>query len=439
MTEADSAEIEADDVEIVGNIEAALQGYVTDNMEGAVDQAAFLAGVDIPVAIVGASGTGKMYVAKLIHKESGGDPGDLLALDCKELRGRTRAADRIQHALLHSEGKTLVFKSPQLLPAQVQLRLAKQLATRVQIDAKPARYLPQARYIGLFCDPLETLVSRGELNEALASAFGGYPIHIPPMRMRKQAVLRWAEKILAQEVQHRAACVKGFTPDAEKAMLGHHWRGNITEIRERVTHALSTGDGEWVRSVDLGLTVAAPERSCHAYGETGYLASATQQTAIDSYHPTLEEDFSWALGELVIRLLQDDPLPVGHWLVDDILLASEQRYSGDVRLIARFLRESTRNTRRWLARAHERNREREEDVRWLDCRRLLREWVRESGVLPYPLLQRVQEILMSVLLSLQNEHGIARCAVLLGVSKPTFNKKISEYKLTIETNKSGDQ
>ena len=46
---------------------------------------------------------------------------------------------------------------------------------------------------------------------------------------------------------------------------------------------------------------------------------------------------------------------------------------------------------------------------------------------------------MSVLLSLQNEHGIARCAVLLGVSKPTFNKKISEYKLTIETNKSGDQ
>lgn len=206
MTEADSAQVEVDDVEIVGNIEAALQGYVTDNMEGAVDQAAFLAGVDIPVAIVGASGTGKMYVAKLIHKESGGDPGDLLALDCKELRGRTRAADKIQHVLLHSEGKTLVFKAPQLLPSQVQLRLAKQLATRIQIDAKSARYLPRARYIALFCDPLESLVARGELNAALASAFAGYPIHIPPMHMRKQAVLRWAEKILAQEARYREVC-----------------------------------------------------------------------------------------------------------------------------------------------------------------------------------------------------------------------------------------
>ena len=437
MTGADSAKIEADDVEIVGNIEAALQGYVTDNMEGAVDQAAFLAGVDIPVAIVGASGTGKMYVAKLIHKASGGDPGNLLALDCKELRGRTRAAARIQHVLLHSEGKTLVFKSPQLLPAQVQLRLAKQLATRVQIDAKPARYLPQARYIGLFCDPLETLVSRGELNEALASVFAGYPIHIPPMRMRKQAVLRWAEKILTQEVQHRAACVKGFTPDAEKAMLSHHWRGNITEIRERVIHALSAGGGEWVRSVDLGLTVAAPDRSGRAYGETGYLASVTQQAEVDSYHPTPAEDFSGALGELAIQLLQDEPLPVGQWLVDDILLASEQRYSGDVRLIARFLHENTRNTRRWLARAHERDGEREAESRWLDCRRLLREWVRGSGALPYPLLQHAQEIFLDILLSLQDEYGIVSCAALLGVSKPTYTKKMSERQLTASVNKFG--
>ncbi|MEP0201076.1 MAG: sigma 54-interacting transcriptional regulator [Halioglobus sp.] len=436
MTEADSARVEADDVEIVGNIEAALQGYVTDNMEGAVDQAAFLAGVDIPVAIVGASGTGKMYVAKLIHKESGGDPGDLLALDCKELRGRARAAEKIQQVLLHSEGKTLVFKAPQLLPAQVQIRLAKQLATRIQIDAKPARYLPRARYIALFSDPLESLVARGELNEMLASVFAGYPILIPPMHMRKRAVLRWAEKILAQEVQHREVCVKGFTPEAEKAMLGHHWRGNITEIRERVIHALSTGGGEWVRSADLGLTVAAQGDPSRTHVDAGYLASIAQTAEVDSYHPTLEEDFSSALGELTIQLLQDEPQPVGQWLVDEILLASEQRYSGDVRLIARFLQENTRNIRRWLVRAHERNLELDTEARWLDCRRMLRERVSESGALPYPLLQHTHQVLLGILLSLQDAHGVGRCALMLGVSKPTYTKKVSEHQLTLEDNKS---
>ena len=128
---------------------------------------------------------------------------------------------------------------------------------------------------------------------------------------------------------------------------------------------------------------------------------------------------------------------MGQWLVDDVLLATEQRYSGDVRLIARFLHENTRNTRRWLARAHERDGEREAEARWLDCRRLLREWVRESGALPYPLLQRAQEIFLDILLSLQDEYGVVRCAVLLGVSKPTYTKKISEHQLALNVNKLG--
>ena len=49
-------------------VDAALDGYVVDNMEGAVDQAAFLAKVDLPVAVIGARGTGKMYLARVVHE-----------------------------------------------------------------------------------------------------------------------------------------------------------------------------------------------------------------------------------------------------------------------------------------------------------------------------------------------------------------------------------
>ena len=56
-------------------------GYVVDNMEGAVDQAVFLASVDIPIAVIGARGTGKMYIAKVIHQAAGGSSDSVRVVD----------------------------------------------------------------------------------------------------------------------------------------------------------------------------------------------------------------------------------------------------------------------------------------------------------------------------------------------------------------------
>ena len=74
-----------------------LDGYVLDNMEGAVDQAAFLAGTETPVAIIGARGTGKMYIARILHAKAGGSPDSLIAIDCREFRSREDANRRIRH------------------------------------------------------------------------------------------------------------------------------------------------------------------------------------------------------------------------------------------------------------------------------------------------------------------------------------------------------
>ena len=70
-------------------------GYVVDNMEGAVDQAVFLAKVDMPVAIIGARGTGKMYIAQVVHEAAGGSPEDMIVLDCHELRSREQSFRKI--------------------------------------------------------------------------------------------------------------------------------------------------------------------------------------------------------------------------------------------------------------------------------------------------------------------------------------------------------
>ena len=185
---------------LVQPIEKGIEGYVGDNMEGAVDQAIFLSQLDMPVAIIGPAGTGKMYVANIIHEGSGGAPEMLVSIDCREFRNRSEANARIGKELAKGEGKTLVFKSPQLMNAEAQLKLARQISSRTLADVSPPQYLPRVKLVALFPDSLEQLMRQGSLTVQLASVFGGYPINVPPIKDRKQAVLRWAHKILGQEL-----------------------------------------------------------------------------------------------------------------------------------------------------------------------------------------------------------------------------------------------
>ena len=125
-------------------------------------------------------------MAKVIHQESGAAPEQMVVIDCREFRSRKDALNRIARELERSAGKTLVFKSPHLMNPDAQLKLARQISSRMLADTSPPRYLPAARMIALFPDNLEHLVRYGGLNERLASVFAGYPIRVPPIRDRKR-------------------------------------------------------------------------------------------------------------------------------------------------------------------------------------------------------------------------------------------------------------
>ncbi len=106
-------------------------------MEGAVDQAVFLASVDIPIAIIGARGTGKMYIAKVVHQAAAGTADGFRVVDCRELRSREQAFRKICALLDSSEGDTLVLKSPQLMHPETQDRLARMISTRTFVFERP--------------------------------------------------------------------------------------------------------------------------------------------------------------------------------------------------------------------------------------------------------------------------------------------------------------
>ena len=412
--------------------EAGIDGYVLDNMEGAVDQASFLAKLDIPIAIIGPHGTGKMYVAKVVHQESGREPGLIVQIDCRAFRNRNDAIRRIQRELKQSEGKTLVFKSPHLMSADAQLKLARQIASRTLADVSPPRYLPDVKLVALFPDTLEQLIMYGSLTEKLASVFAGFPIYVPPIKDRGQAVLRWAHKILGQECLRRDQDIKGFTEEAEQGMLGHEWSGNISEIRQRICQAMvaaSLAEREWITPVDLGVykdtdTIEATTPIPTLFLEAGDKIPVSEE----SYAPPSIERLDVALGEAVsatIRASHIDPL--GSWLQDDLVLAARERYSGSLRSTADLLRTNPRNISRWLPQIEQRAQQRNGSPIWSEPRRLAGEWIRESSLSSESPLELARNMLLSHLTTLEGSVRVSTKAAIMGMSIPTYNKAVKEH------------
>lgn len=411
-------------------MEKGIEGYVLDNMEGAIDQAYFLAGVDIPVAIIGPRGTGKMYVAQTIHTQAGGAPDELVRIDCRAFRSRSESLDRIGRELEAGEGRTLVFKSPQMLHHEVQAKLARQLATRTVTDSQGTRYLPPSRYVALLPDSIEALVTRGELDERLGSVFAGYPIRVPPLRDRGRAALRWAHKILEQESARLDRRVSGFTPDAEQAMLRHDWPGNISEMREVIRAALGRTDKEWITPVDLGIFrgISADGASASKIERPFLEVMQDEPREEQAYAPSALEELRTALGHALAASLETGTLrPLGEWLDDEVILAACDRFGGDSRAAAGFLQTRTRNIGRWMPKISDREAERDASLMWQESRAATRRWILESAPPDEPPQQLAQDMLLSLVLQHCDDISVSDRAHIMGVSTPTYQKRLKQW------------
>ncbi len=395
--------------------------YVLDNMEGAVDRAAFLARTNMPIAIVGARGTGKMYVARVVHAEAGYAEGALVAVDCRRFRNRDAAIEFVDAALRDCAGKTLVFKYPHLMAAEAQLRLARQLASRRLADSEPPMPVRGGRFVALFPDYLERLVRQQQLQTRLASVFAGYPIYVPPIRDRRRAVLRWAEKILQQECSDRGLEPVHLIPEAEQAMLAHPWEGNISEMRQRIVHALASGAREWLGPAELGLFSHDQDtpREPLVDGFGGGLG------ATGDHRPGSREALELRLAEAVHHVLaQGEEIPLGTWLEDAIVRCVLSACADQPARAARRLQTTSRNVSRWLPGIESRAQARRESLIWRPVQASVEDWVAQAADPEEGPLQTAQTLLLRQLELQGMDISVKNRAALLGVSPPTYNKRL---------------
>ncbi len=274
-------DITSDDVEpIAGNGFFVGASPIMRNLRA---QAELLAVTNVPVLILGESGSGKDTTARLIHKLSvrsgfgfakvncAALPGDLLEA---ELFGYERNGSRLSRStpgkLDLCEKGTLLLDEITEMPMTLQAKLVQALQHKQFVrpgNGRPSEF--DVRILAASTTGVEPALSENKLREDLYYLLSAYTIHVPPLRQRREEVPLLLAHFMRHLAKHYGLSPRSFSPAVLKACQSHSWPGNLRELENFVKRYLMGG-----KELGLGRNEWEPEDE----SDDGSLASAHSVT-----------------------------------------------------------------------------------------------------------------------------------------------------------------
>ena len=207
---------------------------------------------DTTVLITGESGTGKELLARYIHRKSPRASGKFVAVNCAAItpslieselfgheKGAFTGADRRKPGVFEFAHRgTLFLDEIGDLPLEAQSRFLRALQEKtVQRVGGNEEISVDVRVICATNQDLEKLVEDGRFRQDLYYRINVFPIEIPPLRERREAVVPLAEHFAAKAFGRRPEGPL-FTQGAKRILLEHRWPGNVRELANAVERAV---------------------------------------------------------------------------------------------------------------------------------------------------------------------------------------------------------
>jgi DNA-binding NtrC family response regulator len=255
---------------IVGNSDA-IQALLAR-----VDKAA---SADCTVLITGESGTGKELVARAIHQQSRRAGGPFFTLNCGAVpetllesqlfgyvKGAFTGADESRDGLLvAANGGTFFLDEIGDLAPALQVKILRALQER---EVTPVgSHAPRAvdvRILAATHRDLREAIAAGNFREDLYYRLEILPIHLPPLRERRDDIPLLAEHFLDAARNEVGNGRLHFAPGAMARMADHPWPGNVRELQNAVTRAAVLADTDEIDPIPAGrpsLTQLLPQES----------------------------------------------------------------------------------------------------------------------------------------------------------------------------------
>lgn len=222
------------------------------------------------VLILGASGTGKEYVARRIHAKSPRHDKPFFALDCGAIPREVAASEFFgyrkgaftgadcdkQGAFEAANGGTLFLDEMGNLPYDIQVQLLRALQQRVVRPLGSTEEIPID--IRLVCATNEDLAQRvrdGQFREDLYHRINEFTILMPELKDRGSDLFLFANLFMRQADEELGRHVSGFTQAAQSLLASYSWPGNLRELNNVVKRATLLAQGELIGTDELRLTM----------------------------------------------------------------------------------------------------------------------------------------------------------------------------------------
>jgi DNA-binding NtrC family response regulator len=235
-------------------------------MEKVFDIVRRVSATESTVLITGESGTGKELLAREIHKHSLRRETPFVVVDCGALvetlfeselfghvKGSFTGAYETKHGRFEvANGGTIFLDEISNISMNIQAKLLRVIqereVTRIG-STKPIKV--DVRIIAATNENLSDLVRQGKFREDLFYRLSVVPIHIPPLRERKQDIHVLVEHFMAKYCHRVKKSVKKISPPVIKALSEYDWPGNIRELENTIERAVVLSPGNEIRMDDL--------------------------------------------------------------------------------------------------------------------------------------------------------------------------------------------
>jgi len=220
---------------------------------------------DLPVLVLGETGVGKEYLARILHASSTRRDGPFLPVNCAAIpadlleaemfgirKGVATGVTERQGKFQIAEGGTLFLDEIADMPPGLQAKLLRALQER---EVQPVGGPPVAvdiRVVTATNTDLQQRIDDGRFRRDLYYRVAGYILRVPPLRERREDVPALTEGFIRAFSKEAGKSIRGVTVKALRALVDYGWPGNIRELEHEVRRlAYFCPDGEAIESTML--------------------------------------------------------------------------------------------------------------------------------------------------------------------------------------------
>ncbi|WP_143422028.1 MULTISPECIES: sigma-54 interaction domain-containing protein [Gilliamella] len=226
--------------------------FVSKTMQEVIDQTNILGANDVPVLIVGETGTGKELFARLIHQTSQRRDKAFISLNCSALpttliestlfgtvKGAFTGAENRQGYLELANGGTLFLDELNAMPLEMQSKLLRFLQEKTywQLGGNKEMH-SDVRIVAAMNEPPTELLKTGKMRSDLFFRLNVGLIKLPALRDRTEDIPVLARYFIDKHKNDVNVVISGISEHALQQLISAPWPGNVRMLENTIVRSM---------------------------------------------------------------------------------------------------------------------------------------------------------------------------------------------------------